>query len=131
MSEKWLNVEESELFRSLVSEIENNYSPAVNNIRYRVRKLLAEHGYKWKYESNQVGLRVEEMESRKEGARMLSKGRKTISVEKVIEIKRMRLEGHSVRSIAKLVKVGEGTVKKYIKILESEISDPENHVQKF
>lgn len=55
-----------------------------------------------------------EVESRKFN-KMTSKGRKTISKDIINEIQRKRLEGFSIREIAKLLKVGKGTVEKYMR----------------
>ncbi|EAZ84198.1 hypothetical protein CNQ87_10945 [Lysinibacillus fusiformis] len=45
----------------------------------------------------------------------VNRGRKPISDEKIELIKKLHLEGLSIRSIASIVKVGLGTVQKYQK----------------
>lgn len=110
MAEKWINMEEDEAFFQVVKEINWNHSPATNNIKYYMRSLLSKHGYGWDYAESKV---IKRVEVDLKAPVMRSDGRKPISGEKVAEIQRMRLEGHSMRSIAKAVGVGRGTVEKY------------------
>lgn len=60
-------------------------------------------------------LEKKEQKEQLKGLKLGAKGRDPISNEKVKLIKKMHLEGHSVRSIAKTVDVGVGTVQKYSK----------------
>ena len=66
---------------------------------------------KYRYYLEEDGLEVKAVES----VRMVSTGRKAIDAEKIAEIRKMRLEGHTVREIASVLKVGRGTVAKYMK----------------
>lgn len=58
---------------------------------------------------------LEKQKEHIKGLKLGAKGRDPIPNEKVKLIKEMHLDGHSVRSIAKTVGVGVGTVQKYSK----------------
>lgn len=66
---------------------------------------------KWWYFLERDGLKEKGVES----VRIVSKGRKPISEETAAKIRFMRLEGHTVREIASALKVGRGTVGKYMR----------------
>lgn len=115
MKKKMINIESDETFQSLIREIKRNYSPAAININWRMDNLLRENGYEWNQHEQRVQERIVENEGVIKSSRIVSEGRTPISEDKIAEIRQKRLEGHSVRSIAKIVGVGVGTVGKYIK----------------
>lgn len=112
MVEKWINIERDEQFQRLIYEIKGNCSPAVINVDWRLDILLREHGYEWARHERRIQERVVKAV---DSSKIVSKGRTPISEELIAEIKQMRLDGHSVRSIAKIKRVSVGTVGKYIK----------------
>ena len=118
MTRKKINVKEHTELCDLMYLISKNKSYAAITIDEKAKDFLEKQGYeitcseggelKWTIKNEQ------ELKPR----RIVSPGRKPISEEKVKEIRQKRLEGHSMRSIAKMVGVSRGTVKKYIKDLE-------------
>lgn len=110
---------EDEKFVQLVLEIRGNYSNATNTIRWRMEQLLEENGYKMSdflYWNGKYGIaeREQSVKMPVESVRIVSKGRKPISEEKVSAIREMYLKGFSEREIARVLKVGKGTVGKYL-----------------
>lgn len=65
----------------------------------------------WRYFLEQDRLKEDDVKS----VRIVSKGRKPIAEETAAKIRFMRLEGHTVREIASALKVGRGTVEKYMR----------------
>lgn len=118
MENKWVNMQEEEEAKKLLFEISRNRSPAVSRIDECARKLMEKHGYVVQYQRKgdlKWTLGVEEVENKHVKARrIVSTGRKPISDEKIAEIERMHLEGLSGREIARRLKIGEKTVRKYI-----------------
>lgn len=111
---------ESEEMGELLGWIRHNGSPAVEDVKRRARKVLVKNGYKleeyvrkegmwYSYEYRPIPEEVVKPR------RIVSTGRKPISDEKIAEIERMHLEGLSGREIARRLKIGEKTVRKYIR----------------
>ena len=114
-----LNKEEEQILLAVAYALQNNSSNAVSTPKGHMKRLVKRkvnrwycwETYRWIYflepeEETDVAVR---------SRRIVSPGRKPISDEKIREIRQKRLEGHSVRSIAKMVGVGRGTVERYIK----------------
>lgn len=79
---------------------------------YSKERILREWvGGKWWYFLERDRLKRKGVES----VRIVSKGRKPIDEETAARIRFMRLEGHTVREIASALKVGRGTVEKYMR----------------
>lgn len=116
-----IDVEKDQDFLTLAYSLQNNLSNAASVPRYYVDKIMGrkvhrkyDYGLqKWVYFLDSI--QSDGVEVYLKDSVIRSNGRKPISKEKVAEIKRMRLEGHSVRSIASSVRVGRGTVEKYMK----------------
>lgn len=118
-----INVETDQQFLALAYALQGNYSNAVSTPKHLIRRILDRRVYyarddvKGAYIFGLVPLQaVEAVEVDLKVPVMRSKGRKAISGEKIAEIWQMRLEGHSVRSIASELKVGRGTVEKYMNL---------------
>lgn len=107
-----MDMENDKDFHRLIERIENNYSPSVTWIKNDLMMLLHNHGYEWEDERlrREVVTRIDFNVSS-----VGSKGRESISDSKIEEIKKMHLEGHSLRFIANQLNVGKSTVGKYIK----------------
>ena len=118
MADKWVNMQEEKEAIELLLEISKNKSPAVNRIDECARKLMEKHKYVVQYQREgklKWTLGIEGVENKPVKARrIVSTGRKPISDEKIAEIERMHLEGLSGREIARRLKIGEKTVRKYI-----------------
>ena len=117
---KW-NSDEGQKILAVAYALQSNYSNAASTPKTLIKRLVqgwvyGRYSYKkggWEYSLQPFEEREQERPS--EARRIVSKGRTPISEEKIAEIKRMRLEGRSIRSIADSVGVGRGTVEKYIK----------------
>lgn len=117
-----MNKEEEQLFLAAAYALQENESNAASTPKGHMKRLVKRkvgrwycwETYKWIYFLEPE----EETDTAVKPRRIVSPGRKPISKEKVKEIRQKRLEGHSVRSIAKMVGVGRGTVERYIKGLE-------------
>ena len=111
---------DDEKFIALIVQIRKNHSNATSTIKWRLGELLREHGlsmndFGWR-ERRYVRLEGEQIEKEPvEARRIVSKGRNSISEEKVTQIGEMYLMGFSEREIAKALKVGKGTVGKYLR----------------
>lgn len=118
MTRKNINIREYEELCELIYLISKNKSYALSKIDEKARDFLEKQGYKIVDEEvGELKWVVNEKKDLKP-RRIVSTGRKPISEEKVKEIRQKRLEGHSMRSIARIVGVNRETVKKYIKDLE-------------
>ncbi len=115
-----IDVEKDQEFLALAYSLQTNWSNAASTPKHLMWKIMPKKVYSaYDYRQRKTVYALEpiclEMEDALKVPVMRSNGRKPISKEKVEEIQRMRLEGHSVRSIAKEVGVGRGTVEKYMK----------------
>lgn len=114
-----IDIEKDQEFLELVYSLQNNWSNAVNTPRYLIGRILDRKVYA--VYDQRLGRMVYSLDPNQpmgvDGSPkipvMRSNGRNPISKEKIAEIKRMRFEGYSVRSIASSVGVGRGTVAKY------------------
>lgn len=119
MTRKKINVKEHKELCELMYLISKNKSYAVSTIDEKARDFLEKQGYEITCsEREELKWQMIEEEKDLKPRRIVSTGRKPISEEKVNEIRQKRLEGHSMRSIARIVGVNRETVKKYIKDLE-------------
>ena len=119
MTRKKIDVKEHKELYDLMYLISKNKSNAVSTIDEKAKEFLKEQGYKITCsERKELKWQVIKEEKDLKPRRIVSTGRKPISEEKVKEIRQKRLEGHSMRSIARIVGVNRETVKKYIKDLE-------------
>ena len=113
------NSEEGQKVLAVAYALQNNLSNAVSTPKWHMEKLVKEkvhrvHNHvecKWVYSLEPI----KDIRTPLESLRIVSKGRTPISDDLIAEIKRMRLEGHTVRSIAENLKVGRGTVEKYMR----------------
>lgn len=129
---------ESEEMGELLGWIRHNGSPAVEDVKRRARKVLVKNGYELEEYVRKEGMwySFEYRPIPKETIkprRIVSPGRNPISDEKIAEIKRMHLEGLSGREIARRLKIGEKTVRKYIgkfKKMEN-YQEEQSWIQKF
>lgn len=111
---------ESEEMGELLGWIRHNGSPAIEDVKRRARNVLVKNGYeleeyvrkegKW-YSFEYRAIQKETIKPR----RIVSTGRNPIPDEKIAEIKKKHLEGLSGREIARQLKIGEKTVRKYIR----------------
>lgn len=101
--------------------LQSNYSNAASTPKWLMRQVVKGTVYgrysyvKGGWEYSLQPFEEREQEQPVKSVRIVSKGRKAISGETIAKIKEMRLEGHTVRSIAERLKVGRGTVEKYMK----------------
>lgn len=113
--------EEGQKILAVAHSLQTNNSNAASTPKWRMQQLIKEWVYgrycyeKGKYEYSFQPFEDKQVDEVVESVRIVSKGRNAISGEKIAEIKRMGLEGHSLRFIAKELKVGRGTVEKYLK----------------
>lgn len=116
-----LNEEKEQLLLAVAHALQNNFSNAASTPKWRMEKLIKDKVHvRYCYEKrNHIYSLQPTVEEKTEvavkSARIVSKGRTPISDDLIAEIKKMRLEGHTVRFIAKDLKVGRGTVEKYMK----------------
>ena len=117
---KW-DSEEGQKILAVAYALQNNFSNAVSTPKERMGQLVSGKVYgRYNYARGRSEYSLQPFEEKEQerpvkSVRIVSKGRTPISEEKIAEIKRMRLEGRSIRSIADSVGVGRGTVEKYIK----------------
>lgn len=113
--------EEGQKILAVAYTLQTNYSNAASTPKWHMQQLVKGKVYaRYCYEKGKNEYSLQPFEGRRQeqpvkSVRIVSKGRKAISEETIVKIKQMRLEGHSVRSIAKDLKVGRGTVEKYMK----------------
>ena len=116
-----MNKEEEQLFLAAAYALQENKSNAASTPKGHMKRLVKrEIGRRYCLETHKYIYflqPIEETDIAVKPRRIVSTGRKPISEEKVKEIRQKRLEGHSVRSIAKMLGVGRGTVERYIKDL--------------
>lgn len=116
---KW-DSEEGQKILEIAHQLQNNNSNAASTPKWYMEKFVKGKVYaRYNYEKRhseyslqpfeQVGTATDSVK----GARIVSKGRTPISGELIAEIKKRRLEGHSVRSVAKELGVSVGVVAKY------------------
>lgn len=116
---KW-NSEEGQKILAIAYSLQHNHSNAASTPKWHMRNFVKGTVYgrysnvkrDWEY-SLQPFDEVETAMDSIKGARIVSTGRKPISDELIAEIKQKRLEGHSVRSVAKKLGVSVGVVAKY------------------
>lgn len=117
---KW-DSEEGQKILAVAYSLQDNQSNAASTPKWHMEKLVKDRVYvRYCFEEgrNVYSLQPFEAVERErpvKSVRIVSKGRKAISEETIAKIKQMRLEGHTVRSIAENLKVGRGTVEKYMK----------------
>ncbi|MEK4702061.1 hypothetical protein MKX47_21410 [Solibacillus sp. FSL R7-0668] len=115
------NKETEQKILAVAYALQDNQSNAASTPKWHMEKLVKDRVYAcYCFEKGQNIYSLQpfvangtERDSVK-GSKIVSKGRKPISGDLIAEIKKMRLEGHSVRFIATNLKVGRGTVEKYM-----------------
>jgi len=111
--------EEGQKILAVAYALQSNCSNAASYPKELIRELVDGEVYRgYSYELGKWVYDLQPIEKNGQGvksARIVSKGRKAIPDETIRKIKEMRLEGCSVRFIAEELKVGCGTVGKYMK----------------
>lgn len=114
-----LNNEEWQKILAVAYALQTNKSNAASTPKWYMEKFIDREVYRaYDYVENKWIYSFEPKEDIRvplESVRIVSKGRKAIPEETIAKIKKMRLEGHTVRSIAEQLRVGRGTVEKYMK----------------
>ncbi|MFW0068559.1 MAG: helix-turn-helix domain-containing protein [Coxiella endosymbiont of Dermacentor silvarum] len=87
----------------------------LNDLLEEIKKERYQAGYEKGIEDGKKAYKKELLEKTNYPKKLGSRGRKSISNENISKIKEMYFDGYSIRSIAKEVGVGIGTVQKYSK----------------
>lgn len=110
--------EEGQKVLAVAYALQTNYSNAASTPKWYMEKLIQERVHRaYNYVENKWIYSLESIENVKvplKSVRIISKGRKTIPEETIAKIRKMRLEGYTVRFIAERLQVGRGTVEKYM-----------------
>lgn len=116
-----MNNEEWQKILEIGHDLQTNHSNAASTPKWKMVRFLGGKVYerynreKGRYEYSLQPFEEVTHEQALKSPRIVSNGRKAIPEETIAKIKQMRLEGHTVRSIAEQLRVGRGTVEKYMK----------------